>query len=75
MDNVIIDYQWEDLANAIICRAVEDYRKALAKRNSNTNISPAIVTLEKFFKSDYFSTLTKIRGEYIIEKVRKEMNC
>lgn len=75
MNKELIDYQFEELANAIICRAVEDYRKALAKRNRNTNTSPAIATLEKFFRSDYFSTLTKISGEYIIEKVRKEINC
>jgi hypothetical protein len=70
-----IDYQWEEFANAIICRAVEDYRNALRKRNRNTNTSPAVNTLEKFFRSEYYSILTNLDGEYIIESIRHEMHC
>lgn len=71
----IIDYQFEELANAIITMAATDYRKALASRNPVTNTSPKIIKLEKFFRSDYYRTLSKVDGEYIIEQIRHEVNC
>jgi hypothetical protein len=71
----VIDYQFEELANAIVTMAVTDYRKALASRNPTTKTSPKIISLEKFFRSDYYRVLTKVDGEYIIEQIRHEVNC
>lgn len=58
---------YEELANAIIIRAVEDYRRSL-----RTNNIGGIADCENFFNSSYFANITKVEGSYIIEKVRKE---
>jgi len=55
---------YENLANAIIERAAKDYRE---------NASPSVrKSIEDFFRSEWFRALTKIDGEWLIEKLRKE---
>jgi hypothetical protein len=63
-----------DLANAIIVQAVTDYRKALEGKSYNESQSPEeiIEELETFFRSEYFTILTKIKGEYLISKLKRE---
>ena len=75
---------YENLANAIIWQAVQDYRNAL-DRIERFNRSKDKKTFadykafeekhdcEKFFRSGYFGTLTKVSGEYIINKIQKEI--
>lgn len=58
---------YENLANAIIIHAVEDYREALETENIGE-----IIALEKFFLSHWYSILTNVPGELIIEKIREE---
>ena len=53
----------ENLCNAIILAAVKDYRTALAKRDN-----------ERFFRSDWYKTLTKVDGEFLISKLRREFH-
>ena len=55
---------YENLANAIIVQAVKDYRQT---RNPADR-----ATLERFFRSEWFSILTKLDGEALIEQLRKE---
>jgi len=55
---------YEDLANAIVLQAVKDYRRN-ASQNNRTSI-------EKFFRSEWFRVLTKIDGEGLIQRLRKE---
>lgn len=58
---------YEKLANAIILRAVKDYRSA--KR-------PATRTsIERFFRSGWFRELTSIDGEKLIADLRRERDA
>jgi hypothetical protein len=58
---------YENLANAIVLQAVKDYRAA--KRTGN---SGRIASIRRFFRSDWFGTLTDVDGEYLIRKLDKE---
>ena len=69
----VTDIVYQDLANAIVLLAVDDYRNALKGISYNRYPPERIIKdLEKFFRSDYFRTLTKINGEYLIEKLKAE---
>lgn len=68
---------YQELANGIVLRAVEDYRKALdgnvySKNFGHKSPEYIIKECEKFFRSSYFRLLTKVSGEYLIEKLRQE---
>ena len=56
---------YEKLANAIILQAVRDYRCSTGKNKK---------LIAKFFRSAWFSVLTKLDGEMLIERLRKEGN-
>lgn len=65
---------YRNLINAIILQAVRDYRNALADRGYNGKSPEAVITeCEEFFHSDYFSRLTKVSGQYLIDQIRKEV--
>ena len=74
MQPVVTDEVYQDLANGIVLRAVEDYRNALDGKSYSPYKSPGkvIKEIEKFFNSDWCKTLTKVSGEYIIEQIKKE---
>ena len=55
---------YEELANAIILQAVKDYRLHDEKQE--------IVSIERFFRSEWFGVLTNINPEILIAKLRKE---
>ena len=66
---------WEDLANAIILQAVEDYRKArkvLKKYPDNKEANDMIRDTESFFRSDWYCMLTDIDGDKLKETLRRE---
>ncbi len=66
---------WEDLANAIILQAVEDYRMARKRVRARPDQKVAQATIrevERFFKSWWFTQLTDVDGEMLLEKLRKE---
>lgn len=68
---------YEKLANAIILQAVSDYRRALRKVKKNPNNRDAIdgaLQIERFFQSEWYQVLTSVDGEYLIEKLRKEVS-
>lgn len=67
MKTVTQKQAYEDLANAIITRACDDYTRALSRKDAGK-----IHSLERFFNSTYFCMLTKIEGKYLIERLRKE---
>lgn len=58
---------YEELANAIIIRAADDYRKALSAKEKGK-----IISLEKFFLSDWFRILSRADGQYIIDKIKDD---
>lgn len=59
---------YKELANAIIMQAAKDYRKALKydERGRKREI-------ENFFRSGWFTVLTDISGEMLIQKLRAEV--
>lgn len=63
----------QDLCNAIIEQAVKDYRKALAGEYvEHKSPKDVIAECEWFFRSTWYSILTKVDGEYLITEIRKE---
>lgn len=68
---------YEKLANAIILQAVSDYRAALKKAKKNPKNRDAIdeaLQIEKFFRSEWYQVLTSVDGEYLIDRIRKEVS-
>ena len=55
---------YENLAQAIILQAVKDYRLHDDEKE--------LASIERFFRSGWFSTLTSINPEMLISKLRKE---
>ena len=66
---------YESLANAIILLAVRDYRTASKKRKKhpkNKDAKLIVEDCERFFRSDWFTTLTSVDGELLIKKLQEE---
>lgn len=68
IEAVNIDTAYEDVANAIIKQAAHDYRLALV-RDDRTKIE----SIERFFKSERYTVLTTISGEFIMNRIKKEL--
>lgn len=67
---------YENLANAIVLQAVKDYRSALKRIKMNPSNKDAMsdaMECERFFRSRWYSALTKVDGEYLINKLRGEV--
>ncbi len=58
---------WQNLANAIVCVAVDDYRSAL--KNGNSRL---LAELTEFFYSDWYKVLSKIKPDTLINFLHKE---
>ena len=68
-----IELAYRNLANAIITQAANDYRDALNGISYNRFPPEKIARdIEKFFLSEYFEVLTKVKGEYILDKLKQE---
>ena len=66
---------WQSLANAIVISAAKDYRAALRRLRRNPKSKTAIseiTDLERFFRSDWYRTLTNVDGELLIQKLKEE---
>ena len=61
-------HAYEELANAIVLQAVEDYRTALMAGEENK-----AKACENFFRSEYYMILTNVNGENLIKQIRKEV--
>lgn len=57
---------YSKLANAIILKAVSDYRSSGSQRTQNE--------IKRFFRSEWFEALTDLDGEKIIKKLEQERN-
>lgn len=67
---------WEALAQAIILQAAEDYRKALKGLQEEPNSRILLKRkreCERFFHSEWFTVLSKVNPEMILDGIRKEM--
>ena len=66
---------YQALANAIVKTAADDYRtvmKRLAKNPENSIARSSAKDLRKFFRSQWYSVLTDIDGEYLLGMLDKE---
>lgn len=69
---------YQNLANEIIIKAAKDYRAALRRQARNPDSLKAkhdIHEIERFFRSEWFSYLTEISGEYFIRRLREEVGA
>lgn len=68
---------YEELANAIIVQAAKDYREALCLLGMNPNDKSAQHdkrSIERFFRSEWFSILTDLNGELLMKKLKEEVS-
>ena len=66
---------YENLANAIIEQAVRDFREAKLRLQKNARDAEADKTyreIKRFFRSEWFSQLTTLDGELLLEKLEEE---
>ena len=68
---------WQNLANAVVILAVQDYRAALTRLKyspSDYRAKAAKDELERFFRSEWYCLLTDLDGAVIMEGVQREVN-
>ena len=66
---------YENLANAIIVLAAEDYRQALHRCHQHSEkeaYKQDKASIERFFRSDWFGDLTSLEPEVLIRKLCEE---
>ena len=67
----------EELANAIVLQACKDYRSAyiryLRRYGLPDRTDPQLAELERFFRSDWYKTLTSVDGEYLMKRIQDEV--
>ena len=69
------DFAWEELANAIIFQAAQDWREARDRLIKDPYDKRALARrkeTEKFFLSEFFMHLTEVDGEYLLARLRRE---
>ena len=67
--------QFEGLANAIIIQAAVDYRLARKQLRQNPDFQPAVsmkYEVERFFRSEWFSSLTRVNGPELQARLKAE---
>lgn len=67
---------YERLANAIVLRAVKDYRDALKRLKKHPKNGSASYTkreVERFFHSDWYASLIAVDPEMLIGKLKGEV--
>lgn len=67
---------YENLANAIVLAAVDDYREVLQRWQQFPEKQAYIAEkreLERFFRSGWFSILTNINPEVLMEQLIQEV--
>lgn len=66
---------YEKLANAIILQTVKDWRAArrkLKRKSQNESARIELRNCERFFHSEWFTTLTNVDGAVILRKLYEE---
>ena len=69
-------YRQEEMANAIIIRAVKDWRKAariLKKHPNDLDAQRTVRETEQFFLSDTYKTLTTYDGQTLLNRLKSEL--
>ena len=65
---------WEDLANAVVLQALEDYRAVCRKLSRRPDLREAAMlksSLERFFRSRWFGVLTAANLEAVLAEIEK----
>jgi len=68
---------YEDLANAIVVTAVQDYKHALVRLKRHPESESAkrdVERLEKFFFSEWYELLTNLDPSYLIRKLKEAID-
>ena len=69
-------HNWQELANAIILRAVEDYRRAHYRNRMRPHQAETlreIRCIEQFFCSEWFEVLCTLDGQKLLHDLKKQM--
>ena len=69
------NYRWEELANAIIIQAVQDWREAmesLRRHPDNEEAKDTVRETEEFFLSEFYALLTTYDGETLLNRLKEE---
>ena len=66
---------YENIANAIVIQACKDYRRYLRRYRSTGTPDAELTELEAFFRSAWYRSLTALDGEYIMDRIRKEVSA
>ena len=67
---------YENLANAVIAQAAEDYRRLLKRVKKNPANREALdeaLQVERFFRSGWYQRLTNVDGEFPIRKLQENI--
>ena len=70
-------FVWEEMANAIIIQAAEDWREAKRMLRTCPDNAEAISTVketEAFFLSEFYTTLTTYNGKTLLKRLKEEEN-
>ena len=78
MGNPVVEYVdcYHDLANALSLQAVKDYKNALFRLDDNPNSRDARYdkkSLEKFFRSKWYATLTEVDPNRLMSEVQRQV--
>jgi hypothetical protein len=77
VEQIVDNTGCEELANAIILQACKDYKSAyrryLRRYRQPDRLDPELAELERFFRSDWYKTLTSVDGEYLMKRMREEV--
>ena len=68
--------EWSDLADAIILKAVDDYRhtsKRLQAKPNDDRLKLQKAEIERFFLSSWFQVLADLDGKLLLQKLQAEM--
>lgn len=69
--------RYHNLANGIIIQAIKDYKYALKHYKDFDEHSREYFTIlecERFFRSDWFKTLSNVDGETVISRIKERCN-
>ena len=67
---------YQNLANAIVAQAAQDYLSALKRLKKNPRNRTAMdeaMQMEKFFHSGWYGVLTGVDPDYLIRKLREKV--
>ena len=73
MKFVGVEEAYENLAIAIIKSAADDYVTAYRRAQRGSKVSEGTMkSIERFFRSEYYSNLTDVDGEVLITMLREK---